>query len=66
VILVGPRVDRSVMTRAVGRTEANSAHDEALARGVEAYIYLSPLVTMEVTRRQMTNLPPGVSPPLAR
>lgn len=28
---------------------------------VEAYLYLYPLVTMELTRRQLTNLPAGVS-----
>ena len=30
--------------------------------GVEAYAYLYPLVTMESTRRQMTNAPPGTLP----
>ena len=28
----------------------------------EAYVYLYPLVTMEVTRRQMANTPPGTKP----
>ena len=30
--------------------------------GSEAYVYLYPLVTMETTRRQMTNAPPGAIP----
>jgi hypothetical protein len=30
--------------------------------GVEAYVYLYPLVTMELTRRQMTNAPAGTRP----
>jgi hypothetical protein len=38
---------------------------EAHGVGVEAYIYLYPLVTMEITRRQMTNLPAGAKPGLA-
>ena len=32
---------------------------EAQAIGVEAYVYFYPLVTMDLTRRQMTNLPVG-------
>ncbi len=38
--------------------DVQTAHDIA----VEAYTYLYPLVTMEVTRRQMTNLPAGQRP----
>jgi len=33
--------------------------DEARSIGVNAYIYLYPLVTMAITRRQLTNAPPG-------
>lgn len=39
-------------------TDAVSAED-ALAIGVEAYLYLYPLVTMDLTRRQSTNVEPG-------
>ena len=35
---------------------------EARAIGVEAYLYFYPLVTMDLTRRQMTNLPAGKEP----
>jgi hypothetical protein len=35
---------------------------DARAIGVEAYVYLFPLVLMELTRRQMTNLPAGATP----
>jgi hypothetical protein len=35
---------------------------DALDFGVEAYVYLYPLVTMDVTRRLMTNVPPDKMP----
>jgi hypothetical protein len=43
---------------APSRPAAVVSEDEARAIGVEAYIYLYPLVLMEVTRRLMTNVPP--------
>ncbi len=33
--------------------------NEAHAIGVDAYLYFYPLVTMELTRRQLTNQEPG-------
>jgi hypothetical protein len=36
--------------------------DQIADIGLNAYIYLYPLVTLEVTRRQMTNDPPGEKP----
>ena len=35
---------------------------EAHAIGVDAYVYFYPLVTMDVTRRQFTNIEPGKEP----
>lgn len=54
------------MTR---RTESPIDGDEAHQIGIEAYLYLYPLVTFDLTRRVMTNRPadekPGVGPPNA-
>lgn len=38
------------------------SQDEAIAIAEEAFIYLYPLITMDVTRKQLTNLPAGKSP----
>lgn len=42
---------------------ANSVKpQDAFDAGVEAYVYLYPLITMDITRRVMTNVPPGKMP----
>src|SRR5262245_45492367 len=42
-----------------GAQNAPISEQEAHAIAVEAYLYLYPLVTMDLTRRQMTNIPAG-------
>lgn len=44
-------------TQVFAATQINK--EEAQAIGVEAYLYLYPLVTMEITRKQFTNIEPG-------
>lgn len=50
----------------VGLTTASAAEaitaQEACEIGVEAYLYLYPLVVMDATRRRMTNVEPGREP----
>ena len=38
---------------------AQVSAEEARAIGVDAYLYFYPLVTMDLTRRQLTNVEPG-------
>jgi len=40
-------------------TPAQQEAQETFAIGVEAYLYFYPLVTMDITRRQLTNMEPG-------
>jgi hypothetical protein len=40
-------------------TAAQVSTEEARAIGVDAYLYFYPLVTMDLTRKQLTNVEPG-------
>jgi len=53
---------------AMAQQTAKMSEDEAFALGVEAYIYGYPLVTMEMTRRVMTNVaePKGTRGPMGQ
>jgi len=49
------------MSSAAAQAPAVSA-EEAHAIGVDAYVYFYPLVTMDITRKQCTNVEPGKRP----
>jgi hypothetical protein len=41
------------------QAQSSVTEDEAYAIGVQAYIYFYPLITMDITRQQMSNIEPG-------
>ncbi len=43
----------------VAEQAAKVSEEEAFAIGVDAYVYFYPLITMDVTRKQLTNVEPG-------
>jgi hypothetical protein len=52
----------ALLISSVTSRSAPIAEQEARAIGVDAYLYFYPLVTMDVTRRQCTNIEPGREP----
>lgn len=49
----------AILTGTASTSQAAITEQEALAIGVDAYLYFYPLVTMDVTRKQLTNAEPG-------
>ena len=43
----------------VSHAQAKMTAEEAHAIGVDAYVYFYPLLTMDITRKQFTNIEPG-------
>src|SRR5690606_21620243 len=62
VALTDCQAQHSCFTEWIERRNRTMANQDLLDLGVEAYIFLYPLVTMDVTRRVMTNVPPGAKP----
>jgi len=46
-------------TSVVAQANTNISEEEAYEIGLEAYVYFHPIITMDVTRRVLTNLPDG-------
>ena len=60
------RLRRRFWRASSASSRARSAYaiteQEAHAIGVDAYVYFYPLVTMDLTRKQLTNVEPGKVP----
>jgi hypothetical protein len=57
--LLGFAMSASLAAAPPVHAQSNISEQEARAIGVDAYIYFYPLVSMDVTRRQFTNVAPG-------
>lgn len=63
--LTAPSPTTSTATAPSAEHQASTpaiSNEEALVIAKEAYIYFYPLITMDATRKQLTNLPEGKSP----
>src|SRR5215470_3895597 len=62
-LALGLVLGSALATQAMAQTSpASITEQEAQAIAADAYVYLYPLVTMDVTRKQLTNIEPGKEP----
>src|SRR5215813_8775034 len=62
-LALGLVLGSALATQAIAQgSPASISEQEAQAIAADAYIYLYPLVTMDVTRKQLTNVEPGKEP----
>jgi hypothetical protein len=59
ILLAGLAVAGTLQSPSAMAQTAQFSDQEALAIATDAYVYFYPLVTMDVTRKQLTNMEPG-------